>query len=111
MRRRYCHRRLRCIAQSTAEYAVLLAIVAAALISMQLYIKRGIQGRLCDLAQQLAPGTSPSGAAQYEGNEISDYQTNTYGVIVEFSDSVYANYYTLEYTDKEGYESVAIETQ
>lgn len=33
-------------AQSTVEYAVLIACIAAAVIGMQFYIKRGIQGRL-----------------------------------------------------------------
>lgn len=31
-------------AQSTLEYAVVIAIVAAALISIQVYVKRGLQG-------------------------------------------------------------------
>ncbi len=33
-------------AQSTVEYAVLIACIAAAVIGMQFYLKRGIQGRL-----------------------------------------------------------------
>ncbi|NLE65284.1 MAG: hypothetical protein GX606_05160 [Elusimicrobia bacterium] len=33
-------------AQSTLEYAVLVTIVVAALLSMQIYMKRGIQGKL-----------------------------------------------------------------
>lgn len=108
---RYFHNRLRCIAQSTAEYAVLLAILATALIGMQLYLKRGIQGRLRDLAITLAPGTSPSGAAQYEGEKVSNYATVNEGLIIEDSDSVYANIYEEEYTTRVGDESVVIETQ
>lgn len=33
-------------AQSTVEYAVLIACIVAAVIGMQIYLKRGIQGRL-----------------------------------------------------------------
>lgn len=40
--------------QSMMEYAVLLAIVVSALIAMQVYIKRGIQGRMRDLADQIS---------------------------------------------------------
>jgi len=32
--------------QSTLEYAVIIAVVAAVLISMQVYIKRGLQGKI-----------------------------------------------------------------
>lgn len=37
------------------EYVILLALVAAAFIGMQIYMKRGVQGRLRDLAQQISP--------------------------------------------------------
>ena len=47
-------------AQSTLEYAVVIAIIAAALIAMQVYIKRGIQGRMKqasdDVGSQFSPG-------------------------------------------------------
>ena len=33
-------------AQSTLEYAILIIIIIAALLSLQVYVKRGIQGRL-----------------------------------------------------------------
>lgn len=44
-----------CFGQSTAEYAVLVALVAAAIIAMQVYLKRGLQGRIRDLADQISP--------------------------------------------------------
>lgn len=73
-------RRYKSLAQSTTEYAVLLAIVAAALVAMQIYMKRGIQGRLRDLANQISP-------EQYErGSTVSNstthqeaYTTQVYG--------------------------------
>ena len=48
--------------QSTLEYAVLIIIVIGALLSIQVYIKRGIQGRLKsatdDIGDQYAPGNT-----------------------------------------------------
>ncbi len=45
--------------QSTLEYAMIIACVAAALLSMQIYIKRAMQGRLRkasdDIGEQYAP--------------------------------------------------------
>ncbi len=46
--------------QSTLEYAVLIIIIIGALLSIQVYIKRGIQGRLKgaadDIGDQFSPG-------------------------------------------------------
>ena len=45
--------------QSTLEYAVIIACVVGALLSMQIYLKRAIQGRLRqagdDIGEQYAP--------------------------------------------------------
>ena len=47
-------------AQSTLEYAVLIIIVIGALLSIQVYVKRGIQGRLRsatdDIGEQYSVG-------------------------------------------------------
>ena len=47
-------------AQSTMEYAVLIIIIIGALLSIQVYIKRGIQGRLRsaadDIGEQFSSG-------------------------------------------------------
>ena len=49
-------------AQSTLEYAILIIIVIGALLSIQVYIKRGIQGRLNsatdDIGEQYSPGNT-----------------------------------------------------
>lgn len=49
-------------AQSTLEYAVLIIIVIGALLTIQVYIKRGIQGRLKsatdDIGDQFSPGNT-----------------------------------------------------
>jgi hypothetical protein len=48
--------------QSTLEYAVLIIIIIGALLSIQTYIKRGIQGRLKgaadDIGDQFSPGNT-----------------------------------------------------
>ena len=48
--------------QSTLEYAVLIIIVIGALLSIQIYIKRGVQGRLKsatdDIGDQYSPGNT-----------------------------------------------------
>lgn len=41
--------------QTLQEYVILLALVATAFIAMQVYMRRGIQGRLRDLANQISP--------------------------------------------------------
>lgn len=71
------------LAQSTTEYAVLVAVVVTALIAMQVYLKRGIQGRIKDLSGQLAPDGS-NGALQYEaGNTDALYTTTQKGTTVQ----------------------------
>ena len=48
--------------QSTLEYAVLIMIIIGALLSIQFYIKRGLQGRLKsatdDIGDQFSPGNT-----------------------------------------------------
>ncbi|HLF18884.1 MAG TPA: hypothetical protein VI749_08345 [Candidatus Omnitrophota bacterium] len=48
--------------QSTLEYAVLIIIIIGALLSIQIYIKRGVQGRLKqatdDIGDQFSPGNT-----------------------------------------------------
>jgi hypothetical protein len=48
--------------QSTIEYAVLIVIIIGALLSIQVYIKRSIQGRLKsaadDIGDQFSPGNT-----------------------------------------------------
>ena len=45
--------------QSTLEYAVIIAIVIAALISMMVYVKRGLCGRLRGVADELGQQYEP----------------------------------------------------
>ena len=45
--------------QSTVELAVLVAVVTGALLAMQIYIKRGVSGRLRDAADQTGEQFAP----------------------------------------------------
>lgn len=70
-------------AQSLLEYSVLIIIVAAALVGMQGYLKRGLQGRMRSNADELsAGGTYAPGAT----NSVSTFsktieeQSNSYTV-------------------------------
>ena len=51
-------------AQSTLEYALITAVVIGALLAMQVYVKRGVQGRLKsatdDIGEQYSPGYTES---------------------------------------------------
>ncbi len=63
--------------QSTAEYAVLMALVAAAIIAMQVYFKRGLQGRIKDLADQIS-------TAHYErGQTVSNSSVSQNSAVVQ----------------------------
>ena len=48
--------------QSTVEYAILIIIIIGALLTIQVYIKRGVQGRLKsasdDIGEQFSPGNT-----------------------------------------------------
>jgi predicted hydrocarbon binding protein len=46
-------------AQSTLEYAMVVVIVVAALIAMQVYLKRSMQGRLRGIADELGQQYAP----------------------------------------------------
>ena len=45
--------------QSTLEYALLIGVIVAALIAMQVYMKRGVQGKIRDATDQIGDQYSP----------------------------------------------------
>ena len=49
-------------AQSTLEYAILIGVITAALIAMQVYIKRGYEGKLKEGADSMGWQFDPTGA-------------------------------------------------
>jgi hypothetical protein len=55
-------------AQTTAEYAILIALVVAAVTAMQIYVKRGMQGKVKDVVDGMGTGMGYAGAvtSQYE---------------------------------------------
>lgn len=90
----------RSLGQSLTEYAVLLAIVAAALLAMQVYVKRGIQGRIRDLADQISP-------TQYEeGRTDSSYETIQTGKTGQSYDNGISRMTQSEATTRVGEENV-----
>ena len=65
--------------QSTLEYAVLIVVIIAALVAMQVYLKRGIQGRMRESSDQIGEQFSP-------GYTTSNRVTYTYSNQRETSD-------------------------
>lgn len=47
-------------AQSTLEYALMIAVVVGALVAMQFYVKRGLQGRLRQSSDEIGEQFSPT---------------------------------------------------
>ena len=66
--------------QSTLEYAVLIVVIIAALIAMQVYIKRGVQGRLRESSDQIGEQFSP-------GYTVSNRTAYTYSNTQELTDA------------------------
>jgi uncharacterized protein (UPF0333 family) len=83
--------------QSTLEYAILIIIIIAALITLQSYIKRGVQGRLASSTDSVGDQFSTSANSNYfkqsntssltvetfrnglsKTNLVQDQYTNTY---------------------------------
>ncbi len=54
-------------AQTTAEYAILIALVVAAVTAMQIYVKRGLQGKVKDVVDNMGSGmATTTDTKQYE---------------------------------------------
>lgn len=71
--------------QSTLEYAVLIVIIIAALLAMNQYIKRGLQGRLKsatdDIGDQFSPGnTNYTKTTNTGALELQAFGMNAVGV-------------------------------
>lgn len=72
-------------AQSTLEFAVLIVCVAAALIAMQIYVKRGLSGRFRQIADDIGPQYEPR---QTTGVLIQSISRNVDGKVetIQFKD-------------------------
>lgn len=72
-------------AQSTLEYAVLIIIVIGALLTIQVYIKRGIQGRMKsatdDIGDQFSTGnTNVTTVSRVQSNTRDEFGVGGQGV-------------------------------
>ncbi len=63
--------------QNTAEYAILIALVIAAAVAMQTYVKRSVQGGVKYTVDKLNSGATASG--QYEPYYLESKNTVTEG--------------------------------
>jgi Flp pilus assembly pilin Flp len=68
--------------QSTLEYAILVVVIIGALLAVQTYIKRGVQGRLKssadDIGDQFSPGNTNE--LRHTNRSSSSYETFAAGV-------------------------------
>lgn len=55
--------------QSTLEYAIIIMVVVGALLAMQIYMKRGLEGKLKDSSDNIG--------AQYSAGNVSSSHTTT----------------------------------
>ena len=58
--------------QSTAEYAIVIGLVIAAAVAMQVYVKRGIQGKVKDLTDNIIGTEQAAYQQDTSGFEIND---------------------------------------
>jgi hypothetical protein len=66
------HKKFGKIAQTTAEYAVLIAVVVGAVVAMQIYVRRGLQGRVKDVVDHVE-GTSNNGEEIFSTSQYEPY--------------------------------------
>lgn len=64
-------------AQSTLEYVVLVAVIVAGLVTMQHYVKRGVQGKFKSSADDLGEQFDPEGYTESYNYDSSYDQTET----------------------------------
>jgi len=65
--------------QSTLEYAILIIIIIGALLSIQVYIKRGVQGRLKEAADDIGDQFSPGNTNVVRMTVTNSYTQDTFG--------------------------------
>ncbi len=73
-------RKMKSKGQSTLEYAVLIVVIIAALIAMQVYLKRGVQGRMRESSDQIGDQFSP-------GYTVSNRVKHTFANTIEHTDA------------------------
>lgn len=63
--------------QNTLEYAVIIVIVVLALLSMQFYLKRGVQGKLREASDDISEGFSPTSTTYTRNTNMLSNSTET----------------------------------
>ena len=87
-------------AQSTLEYAIIIAVVMAGLWMMQNYLKRGYQGKLKDAADQMGEQYDPGAiTANYNLTAITN-------VTQKNVDKAQSSVYLKQVNSKDGSESL-----
>lgn len=66
-------------AQTTAEYAVLIALVVGAVVAMQIYIKRGLQGRIRNVVDDTTVGGQVNNGGILTGEQYEPYYASSTG--------------------------------
>ncbi len=64
--------------QSTLEYAVLIIIIIGALLAIQVYVKRGVQGRLRSAADDIGDQFSPGNTNVTKSTTVSSSTKDTF---------------------------------
>ncbi len=68
--------------QSTLEYALIIAVVVAAIIAMQFYLNRGVQGKLREAVDDISGGGNYR--AGHTTSTVETKQTGNYVTVDEF---------------------------
>lgn len=78
-------------AQTTAEYAILIALIVGAVVAMQVYVKRGIQGRVKDVVDHTGAGGEVAGQnLSLSGGQYEPYYQQSSGDTTQKSTSTEA---------------------
>ncbi len=64
-------------AQSTVEYAIIIAVVISALLAMQFWMRRGVMGKLRDSSDQIGDQFNPFAAAHDVDKGFNSTRTDT----------------------------------
>ena len=87
--------------QSTLEYAILIAVIVAALLAMQTYMKRGYQGKLRENADNIGEQFTPENTLYSYTTTSGSTSTDTLNVAGDSKTAI-----TRQTTDKSGTETV-----
>ena len=69
--------------QNIAEYSILIALVIAAAVAMQTYVKRGLQGRIADAVDHTGEGAEVGGSTlTFSGQQYEPYYIDSSGNVV-----------------------------